>query len=383
MKLSSMIKNLRESATLKMLERAKRLEREGVEVVYLNIGEPDFDTPQHIKEAAYEAMKSGYTHYTTSRGLPELREAIAEKLRTENNLDVNADNILVTPGAKQAILEAILALVDRGDEVLMPVPAWVSFEEMVTMAGGVVKRVKTTDEYKIDPEALNESVGDKTKLIILNSPNNPTGAVYSRSDLEKVAEIAMDNEIYVISDEIYEKIIYEGEHFSIGSIPGMEELTITINGFSKSYAMTGWRLGYAAGPEDVISAMNKIQQNSVTCAAAFVQKAGVVALKSPQDFTEEMVNEFRRRRRFLVDELSKIEVVDVRMPEGAFYVFPDISKTGMNSMEFTDFLLEKAGVVVAPGRAFGGYDANIRISYATSLENLEKAVERMKEALSS
>lgn len=381
MVLSKKVKMIRKSGTLKTLEKARELEKKGVKVIYLSVGEPDFDTPQHIKEAAWEAIKSGYTHYTLSQGILELREAIAEKLQNENNIDVTAENVIVTPGAKQAIMEAILALVDEGDEVLIPTPAWVSYEEMVKIAGGVAKRVPTDEHFKLAPEALEESIGEKTKLLILNSPNNPTGAVYSERELRRLSEILIDKNVYVISDEIYEKIVYDGKkHFSIGSIPGMEELTVTVNGFSKAYAMTGWRLGYAAGPRKIISAMNKIQQHSVTCVTAFVQKAGVEALKSPlsQRCVEEMVTEFERRRNLMVSELSKISSLDIKKPQGTFYIFPDISGTGMSSAEYAEYLLEEEGVAVTPGSAFADYDTHIRISFANSVENLMEAVERIK-----
>jgi len=383
MDLPRRVKMLRKSGTLKTLEKARELERKGVKVIYLSVGEPDFDTPEHIKEAAYEAMKSGYTHYTLSQGILELREAIAEKLQNENNLDVTPENVIVTSGAKQAVLEAVLAIIDEGDEVLIPTPSWVSYEEIVKIAGGIVRRVPTDENFKLTPEILEESIGDKTKLLILNSPNNPTGTVYSEREIRGLAEVLMDNDIYVISDEIYEKIVYDEKHFSIGSISGMGELTVTINGFSKSYAMTGWRLGYASGPREVISAMNKIQQHSITCAVTFVQKAGVEALKSPlsQRCIEEMVREFKKRRNLLISELSEISLLNVKKPQGTFYVFPDISNTGMNSTKLTEYLLEKKGVAVTPGRAFAGYDTHIRVSFANSIENLREAVERIKEVL--
>ena len=383
MDLSQRVKILRKSGILKTLEKARELEKKDVKVIYLSVGESDFDTPKHIKKAAYEALESGYTHYTMSQGILELREAIAEKLQNENNVDATPENVIVTPGAKQAILEAVLSLVDEGDEVLIPTPSWVSYKELIKVAGGVAKRVPTDENFKLTPEALENSTGDKTKLMILNSPNNPTGAVYSEQKIRGLAEVLMDNNVYVISDEIYEKIIYDEKHFSIGSIPGMDELAVTVNGFSKAYAMTGWRLGYATGPREVISAMNKIQQHSVTCAATFVQKAGVEALKSPlsQRCIEEMVKEFERRRNLIVAELSKVSSLSIKKPQGTFYVFPDVSNTGMSSTELADYLLEKKGVAVTPGRAFAGYDTHVRISFANSVENLTEAVERIKETL--
>jgi len=381
--LSRRVRITRKSWTLKTLEKARELEKKGVKVIHLGVGEPDFDTPEHVKKAAYEAMRSGYTHYTLSQGIPELREAIAEKLRNENNLDASPENVIVTPGAKQAILEVVLAIIDEGDEVLIPAPSWVSYEEMVKIAGGTIKRVPTDENFKLTPETLEDSIGNKTKLLIFNSPNNPTGTVYSEQEIRGLAEVLMDNNVYVISDEIYEKIVYDVKHFSIGSVPGMDELTITVNGFSKSYAMTGWRLGYASGPKEIISAMNKIQQHSATCAVAFVQKAGVEALRSPQSqkFIEEMVEEFERRRNLLVTKLSDVSSLKVKKPQGTFFMFPEVSGTGMTSTEFADYLLEEKGVAVTPGRAFAGYDTHVRISFANSMENLAEAVERIKAAL--
>ena len=384
MKISSLVERISESATAKTFQMAKELEKRGVKVVNLGAGEPDFDTPEPIRKAAYDAMASGYTHYTPTRGLPELREAIAEKLKRENHVEATSDNVIVTPGLKQAIFEAVLVLVDEGDEVLIPTPAWVSYMEMVKLARGIVKEVRTNNtDFILTPEALEENIGNKTKLLILNSPNNPTAAVYSEKEIRELAEIIMDHGIYVISDEIYEKILYEKEHFSIGSIPGMENLTITANGFSKSYAMTGWRLGYAAGPKEIISAMNKVQQHTVTCAPSFVQKAGIVALSNKsvwENYGKKMVREFKERRDFLIEEFQNMKL-PVKAASGAFYLFPDISRTNMTSINFSEFLINSAGVIVTPGSAFGGYDNNVRVSYATSLENLKEATERMKETL--
>lgn len=384
MKISSLVERMKESATAKTFQTAKELEKRGIEVVDLGAGEPDFDTPEPIRKAACDAMNSGHTHYTPTRGLPELREAIAQKLKTENHIEATSDNVIVTPGLKQAIFETILVLVDEGDEVLIPTPAWVSYAEMVRLARGIPKEVRTDNaNFMLTPEALEGNIGNKTRLMILNSPNNPTGVVYSESNIRELADIVMDHGIYVISDEIYEKILFEKEHFSIGSISGMENLSITANGFSKSYAMTGWRLGYAAGPREIISAMNKVQQHTVTCAPSFVQKAGVVALSNKsvwENYGREMVKEFKERRNFLLERFQHMRL-PVRAASGAFYLFPDISRTNMNSMSFSESLMNSAGVIVVPGRAFGGYDRNVRVSYATSLENLKEASRRMEETL--
>jgi len=377
-----MVRRIKESATMKTLEKAREVEKKGIKVIYLSIGEPDFNTPDNVIEAAIKAMKSGLTHYTPSMGIPELREAISEKLREENGLDYGPEQIIVTPGSKFAVFEAIMALIDEGDEVIVPAPYWVSYEEIVKAAGGILRRAPTREDFSIDVEGIRNLIGPRTKALILNSPNNPTGAVYDEKSLKELAEILSERKIFVISDEIYEKLIYEGEHVSIASMDGMGDLTVVVNGFSKAYAMTGWRLGYAAGPKEVISAMNKIQQHSVTCPPAFIQKAAITALKSADEFVNQMVTEFRRRRDFIVERLSKIRCFRLIKPKGAFYVFPDISGTGMNSIEFADTVLRKAGVLITPGRAFGGYDEHVRISFANSLDNIREAMDRIEELFS-
>ncbi len=377
--LSSRVRRIKESATMKTLEKAREVEKRGVKVIYLSIGEPDFNTPENVIKAAFDAMKRGFTHYTTSQGILELREAISEKFKEENGLDFSLDSIIVTPGSKYAIFEAVMALVDDGDEVIVPSPYWVSYEEIVKAAGGILRVVPTRKNFTLEVDRIRDAISPRTKALIINSPNNPTGAVYDEKSLKELAEILSERKIYVISDEIYEKLIYEGKHVSIASMDGMEELAIVVNGFSKAYAMTGWRLGYAAGPKEVISAMNKIQQHSVSCAPAFIQKAGVVALRSSQEFVKEMVEEFRRRRDYIVNRLSRNSSFDVVKPRGAFYVFPNISGTGMSSSQMADVMLQKAGVLVTPGKAFGGYDDHIRISYANSLENIKEAMDRIEQ----
>ncbi len=376
--LSSMVRRIKESATMKTLEKAKEVEKKGIKVIYLSVGEPDFDTPKNVIEAAFNAMKSGFTHYTSSKGILELREAISEKFKEDNGLDYSPENIIVTPGSKFAVFEAVMSLVEDGDEVIIPAPYWVSYKEIVKAAGGKLKAVPTKEDFSLDIESIANSIGSRTKVLILNTPNNPTGAVYDEKSLRELAEILSEKKVYVISDEIYEKLIYEGRHISIASMDGMKDLTIVVNGFSKAYAMTGWRLGYAAGPKEIISAMNKIQQHSVSCAPAFIQKAAITALKSTSEFVREMVEEFRRRRDFIVERLSKIPSFDLVKPKGAFYVFPDISRTGMSSSQVAEAMLYKAGVLITPGRAFGGYDNNIRISFANSLENIKEAMNRIE-----
>jgi len=382
MTFSRRITNLKESGTLKVLDKVKELQSRGVSIIQLDVGEPDFKTPNNIIRAAEAALKAGFTHYTPSAGIPELREAVAAKLRDENKLEVKKENVVITPGSKQALFYAIMALVDEGDEVIIPTPAWTSYMEIVTVAGGVVKPVPSGVGFRLNVEGVKEAVTKRTKLILVNSPNNPTGYVASKAELKAVADIAMEGRIHVLSDEIYEKLLYEGSHMSIGSIPGMEEYAITVNGFSKAYAMTGWRLGYVAASKPIISAINKLQQHSASCPTSFVQRAALEAFK-PDTPVEPMVEEFRRRRDYLCGALKKFKQFRLDKPRGAFYLFPDISKTGMISAQLCNLLLEKVGVSTTPGEAFGGFERYIRISYANSMENLKEAVSRITRALGS
>jgi aspartate aminotransferase len=374
--LSKRVLNLKESGTLKAMIKAKELQAKGMKVIQLDVGEPDFPTPINIIKAAEKAMEEGFTHYTPSLGIPELREAIANKLREENKIDVSKDNIIVTPGSKQAIFYAVMALIDEGDEVIIPTPAWSSYMEIVTLAGGKVKEVPTNNDFSLNIEKIKEVITKRTKLIIINSPNNPTGHVMDIKEIKALCDIVLDSNLFVLSDEIYEKLVYEGKHISIASLPNMEERTITINGFSKTYAMTGWRLGYAVAPKNIISAMNKIQQHTATCVTSFAQIAAIEALK-PHTPIAPMIEEFKRRRDYICKALEKLSFKFVK-PKGAFYVFPEIPIDNMNSNEFCDILLEKYGVSVTPGTAFGNYDKHIRISYANSIENIEEAMKRIE-----
>jgi aspartate aminotransferase len=374
--LSKRVLNLKESGTLKAMIKAKELQAKGIKVIQLDVGEPDFPTPINIIRAAEKAMEEGFTHYTPSLGIPELREAIANKLREENKIDVSKDNIIITPGSKQAIFYAVMALIDEGDEVIIPTPAWSSYMEIVTLAGGKVKEVSTNNDFSLNIEKIKEVITERTKLIIINSPNNPTGHVMNIKEIRELCELVLDSNLFVLSDEIYEKLIYEGQHISIASLPNMEERTITINGFSKTYAMTGWRLGYVVAPKNLISAMNKIQQHTATCATSFAQIAAIEALK-PHTPIMPMIEEFKRRRDYICKALEKLSFKFVK-PKGAFYVFPEIPIDNMNSNEFCDLLLEKYGVSVTPGTAFGNYDKHIRISYANSMENIEEAMKRIE-----
>jgi len=380
MQFARRITRLKESGTLKILDIVKALQAKGASIIQLDVGEPDFRTPGNVSEAAKAALDSGFTHYTPSAGLPELRDAVAEKLRLENHLDYGRSNVIITPGSKQALFYAVMATVDEGDEVIIPTPAWPSYMEMVTVAGGRVREVPCRAGFGLDLEALKDTVSERTRLIILNSPNNPTGYVYTDQELRAVSEIACEHKIQLVSDEIYERILYEGAYRSIGTYPGMADLAITINGFSKTYAMTGWRIGYAAGPKELISAMNKLQQHSASCPSSFAQMGALEALK-PETPVAPMVAEFRRRRDYLCAELSKMRAFRVAPPKGAFYLFPNISETGMPSSRLVELLLEKAGVSTTPGEPFGGFTSNLRISYANSMANLEDAVNRVRGVL--
>jgi len=382
---SDRAENIEPSITLGVDAKAKAMKKQGIDIIGFGAGEPDFDTPQYIKDAAIDALNSGFTKYVPTQGVPELCTAISEKLKNENNIDYSPNEVIVSAGAKQILYEAVLATVNPGDEVLIPDPWWVSYVPMVQMAQGKPVFIPTTeeDEFKLIPGSIEEKITDKTKLIIINSPNNPTGAMLSGNDLKKIADLCIENNIIVISDEIYEKLIYDGnEQVSIASFDGMKERTITVNGFSKAYSMTGWRLGYAAAPLKITKAMNKIQAHSVSCATSFVQSAGVAALKGGDDEIKKMVSEFKKRRDFLVKRANEIEGVSCITPKGAFYAFVNISEHSNNSVAFSDMLLEKGRVAVVPGAAFGEYgEGFIRLSYATSMENISEGLDRLEGVL--
>lgn len=378
---SSRLKRVEESATIKVANLANKLKQEGKDVISFSLGEPDFDTPKHICDAAADAMYRGETHYAPSAGIPELRDAVAEKLRVENSLDVASSDILVTPGAKQAIFEIMMSVLDDGDEALLFDPAWVSYDPAIKFAGANTAWVPTDPQDGFKPVNMEEYVTEKTKLIVVNSPGNPTGAVYDRSVLKNIADIAIDNDILVLSDEIYEKIIYDKEHLSIGSFDGMHDRTITVNGFSKAYAMTGWRLGYVAAKPEIFKGLVKIQSHSVSSATSFVQHGGVAALKGPQEPVAEMVSKFKARRDALVDGLNSIDI-KCQKPGGAFYAFADVSAYGTGD-EVAEKLLMEAHVAVTSGSAFGESGKNfVRISYATSLKRIEEGLARIESALS-
>lgn len=367
------------SQTLAIDAKAKQLKAAGEDVIGLAAGEPDFDTPEHIKAAAMGALEAGFTKYTPSSGIPELRQAIAEKLKADNDLDYEPSQIIVNCGAKHSCFNAMLAVINEGDEVIIPAPYWLSYPEMVRMVGGEPYIVETTPEsgYKLTPDQLRENISPGTKMLILNSPSNPTGAVYSETELVELAEIALEEQIYVLSDEIYEKLIYgDAKHTSIAAFTDTtRENTIVVNGFSKSYAMTGWRLGYLAAPKEIAKAIDSIQSHSTSNPTSFAQKGGLAALKGPQECVEEMRQKFDERRRRMFELLKNMPSVSVVEPQGAFYMLADISAFGLDSTNFCTQLLEKEKVALVPGLAFGN-DRTVRMSFATDLENIEKALGR-------
>jgi aspartate aminotransferase len=365
--------------------RARALEAEGRDIIHLEIGEPDFDTPANIIAAAHRALDEGWTHYTPPLGIPALREAIAADARLRKGFDAQVENVVVTPGAKPIMFYALLALIDEGDEVIYPDPGFPIYESMTRYAGGTAVPIPLREEndFRLDTDELRSLVTDRTRMIIFNSPHNPTGSVLARRDIEAIAGIARERDIMVMADEIYGRNLYEGEHVSIASLPDMVERTIVLDGFSKTFAMTGWRLGYAIVPPGLVGAFSKLIINSVSCTNAASQMAAVEALTGPQDRVHEMVEEFRARREMIVTGLNAIPGIRCRMPQGAFYVFPNVAGTGLDGSQFADRMLHEAGVCVLSGTAFGKVATDhVRISYANSQDNLRRALERIGEVVS-
>ncbi|MGQ9530044.1 MAG: pyridoxal phosphate-dependent aminotransferase [Candidatus Bathycorpusculaceae bacterium] len=368
-----------------VLAKAKALEKQGKEIVHLEIGEPDFDTPKNIKEAAVKALYAGYTHYVPSAGIPELREAIAEYISKTRKIKVEPEEVVVTPGAKPIMFFAILACVNPGEEVLYPNPGFPIYESVINFVGAkpVPLPLLEENDFRMDQEYVKKKITKKTKMIIINSPENPTGGVLTKDDLKVIADcISNRDDVIVLSDEIYSRIIYEGEHESIASLPEMKEKTIILDGFSKTYAMTGWRLGYGVMRKDLAQKIAQLMTNSNSCTCTFIQMAGIEALKGPQNEVEKMVVEFRKRREIIVSGLNKIKGIKCKKPHGAFYVFPNIKGTGMNCQKLGDYLLNEAGVAVLPGTSFGKYgEGYLRLSFANSVENIQKALDRISKAL--
>lgn len=391
-KLSERLNRLAPSATLAMSQKSSEMKAQGIDVINLSVGEPDFNTPDHIKTAAKEAIDENYSKYSPVPGYPDLRKAIVDKLHRENQLDYEVAEILVSNGAKQSVCNTLMALVDEGDEVIIPAPYWVSYPQMVKLAGGNPTIVKTgfAQEFKILPEQLEAAITPKTKVIILCSPSNPTGSVYSQSELEGLAHVILKHEdLYVIADEIYEHINYVGKHESIAQFPGMKERTIIVNGISKAYAMTGWRIGYIAAPEWIVKGCNKLQGQYTSGPCSISQRAAIAAYTQSQACVEEMRQAFQRRRDLIVKLAKDIHGLEVIEPKGAFYLFPKCnyffgkSTDGYyikNSTDLSMYLLEKAHVATVGGDAFGEPNC-LRMSYATSDENIQEALRRIKNAL--
>jgi len=379
------MESLGTETAFEVLAKAKALEKQGKEIIHLEIGEPDFDTPKNIKEAAVKAMYAGYTHYTPAAGIPELREAIAEYIAKTRKIDVTPDEVVVTPGAKPIIFFSILAYVNPGEEVLYVNPGFPIYESVINFIGAKAVPIPLLEErdFRLDPNFVKENITKKTKMIIINSPENPTGGVLTKEDLKAIADsIAKRDDILVLADEIYSRIIYEGVHESIASLPSMKEKTIILDGFSKTYAMTGWRLGYGVMRKDFAPKVTQLMINSNSCTSAFTQMAGVEALRGPQGEAEKMVQEFKKRREVIVAGLNGIKGISCKKPHGAFYVFPNIKKTGMTGRELQEMLLNKAGVATLSGTSFGKYgEGYLRLSFANSVENIKKALARIEEML--
>ncbi len=374
------------SGIRQVFEEVTRLEKAGEKIIHLNIGRPDFDTPAHIKEAAKKALDDSKVHYSSNYGFPELRNALTRKFQEENNLSYDPNNeIIVTVGGNEAVLITMLGLLNPEDEVLIPDPCWLNYFYCVQMAGAVPVSVPAREEHGFVPhiDDFRSLVTPKTRMIVINTPNNPTGAVYTTAALEALAQLAVEKDLYVLSDEIYEKMVYDGRrHVSFGSLPGMKERTITVNGFSKNYSMTGWRLGVAAAQPEVISALVRIHQYATICATSFAQMGAVAALNGPQEDIYRMIAEFDRRRTLVSSALQQMPGIQVANPAGAFYIFPNIKETGKTSQEMALYLLQEAKIAVVPGHVFGDFgEGYIRLSYANSYENLEKAMTQMNAAL--
>lgn len=380
-RLAECLKKVNPSSTLSITSKAKKLRSEGVDIVSLAAGEPDFDTPDFIKEAAIEAIRSGFTKYTPTTGTPELKKAISEKFKKDNALAYPPEQIVVSSGAKHSIFNAIFVLTNKLDEILIPSPYWVSYPEMVRLCQGSPRFINTLagNNFKITPKDLEKHITPKTKALILNSPSNPTGCVYSKEELTEIAKICAKKKIFVISDEIYEKIIYDGlSHVSIASL-GKEiyDLSITVNGLSKSHSMTGWRIGYLAGPPYIVEAISKLQDHTTSNPVSIAQKAAVAALNAGDDFPRAMCLEFQKRRDYCLERLSRIKKLKFVVPRGAFYIFCDISKTRLDSVTVANRLIDEAQVAAIPGAGFGRDDF-IRLSFATGLEQLKKAMDRIE-----
>jgi len=380
LQLARRMSRLGTETAFEVLNKARALERQGKSIIHLEIGEPDFDTPANVIEAGVDALHKGWTHYGPSAGLPELRQTIADYVSRTRSVKISPEEVVVVPGGKPIIFFTILALIDEGDEVIYPNPGFPIYESMIHYVGGKAVPIHLREErdFSLDVDELAALITDRTKIIILNSPANPTGGVMQRKDVEQVAQIIGDRNILVLSDEIYSRLLFEGDHFSIMSVPGMQERTILLDGFSKTYAMTGWRMGYGVMRPDLAAQITRLATNSTSCTASFTQIAGIEALRGDQSSVDQMCAEFKRRRDVFVAGLNKIKGFSCRMPKGAFYVFPNITKTGWKSKPLADALLEQAGIAALSGTAFGEFgEGYLRFSVANSLENLQQALDRL------
>ena len=382
LRLAKRMQRLGTETAFEVLVRARALEAQGRDIVHLEIGEPDFDTPENIVEAGIDALRKGYTHYGPSNGMVELRKAVAEDVSKSRGIKVTPEEVVVVPGGKPIIFFVMLALIDEGDEVIYPNPGFPIYESMVNFLGAkpVPIHLKEENNFVLDVKELSSLITDKTKLIILNSPQNPTGGVMDRKDVEAVAKAIGDRDIMILSDEIYSRLLFEGTHFSIAAIDEMRERTIILDGFSKTYAMTGWRMGYGVMRPDLAQHISRLMVNSNSCTASFTQMAGVEALLGPQESVDHMNEEFKKRRDYFAERINKIKGFSCKVPHGAFYMFPNITKTGWKSKPLADALLDQAGVAVLSGTAFGAYgEGYLRFSIANSMENLKKALDRVEE----
>jgi aspartate aminotransferase len=381
LQLAGRMSRLGTETAFEVLNKARALEGQGKSIIHLEIGEPDFDTPSNVVEAGVDALRKGWTHYGPSAGLPELRQPIADYVSRTRGVKVSSDEVVVVPGGKPIIFFTILSLIDEGDEVIYPNPGFPIYESMIRYVGGraVPIRLREERDFALDVDELTALISSRTKLIIINSPQNPTGGILERRDVEQIAQAIGDRNIMVLSDEIYSRLLFDGgQHFSILSVPGWQERTILLDGFSKTYAMTGWRMGYGVMRADLATHITRLMTNSNSCTASFTQVAGVEAIRGDQSSVDRMRDEFQRRRDVFVAGLNKIKGFSCRMPKGAFYVFPNIMRTGWKSKPLADALLEQAGVAALSGTSFGEFgEGYLRFSVANSLENLEQALERM------
>ena len=386
MKLAQRMARLGTETAFEVLVKAQQLEAQGKHIIHLEIGEPDFETPANVVEAGRQALSDGFTSYNPSPGYDDLKDSIAKDVSRSRGISVQKENVIVTPGGKPVIFFMILAMIEKGDEVLYPNPGFPIYESMIEFCGAkaVPMRLHERNSFNLDIDEVQSQISDKTKLMIINSPNNPCGSVIDKKNLETLSQLAKEHDISVLSDEIYSRFLYEGSHQSIASFPDMIDRTIILDGYSKTYSMTGWRIGYGIFPKDLVEPISRLVTNSVSCTASFTQRAALEATDGPQEDSIKMVEEFKKRRSIVVDGLNKIDGISCAMPKGAFYAFPNVEGTGMSSSEFANRVLEEAGVALLAGESFGKYGTgHIRISFANSAENLRTAIDRIQKFVES